>query len=414
MTANPVSAKERVHLLDVLRGFAILGMFAVNMTVDMWGPLTRSAELALPDFITLVFVDFFGQKKFLTIFSFLFGLGFFIQMERFRARGSNHVALYVRRSVGLFLIGTLAIAFTLPAEILNDYATYGLALLLFYKRSPRTILAIAALVFLLGSIAEIVPQYHAHLELETLAAEQGVPVSELPQPVNPVRESWKAWLAGDFLQISSEGLAGVWDRFNPSAWYRYMGNLGFLGLMLLGLYVGRRGAVWNADVRKTIASKALPWLIGVGISGSLLWVAMEDFDIGDSSSLVHTIIQMLAYWPIMIALGLGYAAAITLLIEKDGWRRRLTPFAAVGRMGLTNYLFTDLVAAFIGFSWGLGLYAKILPATGLAIAIGVFFFQVLASNWWMKRFRFGPAEWLWRSFTYGKLQPMRTQHVADA
>ena len=365
---DPISARERVQLLDVLRGFAILGMFAVNMTVDMWGPLTRSAELALPDFLTLVFVDIFGQKKFLTIFSFLFGLGFFIQMERFRARGSNHIALYVRRSVGLFLIGTLAIAFTLPAEILNDYATYGLALLLFYKRSPRTILAIAGLCFVLEAFAAIVPKYNDSLELETLATEQGVPVSELTRPVDPAEEAWKTWWEGDFLQNSSDGLARVWDRFKFSAWHRYVRDLGFLGLMLLGVYVGRRGAVWDADVRKKIARKALPWLIGVGFCGSLIWVAMEDFGIGDSSSLAHTIIQMLAYWPIMIVLGLGYAAAITLLIEKYVWRRRFTPFAAVGRMGLTNYLFTDLIAAFIGFSWGLGLYGKILPATGLAIA----------------------------------------------
>jgi uncharacterized protein len=159
-----------------------------------------------------------------------------------------------------------------------------------------------------------------------------------------------------------------------------------------------------------IARKALPWLIGVGFGGCLIWVAMQNFGMGDSSSLAHTMIRKLAGWPLgMNALGLGYAAAITLLIEKDSWRRLLAPFAAVGRMALTNFLFTVLIGAFIGWPWGLGLYGEIMPATGLTIAIGVFVFQVFASHWWMRRFRFGPVEWLWRTFTYGKLPAMRLQ-----
>ena len=405
---NPISTNERVQFLDVLRGLAILGMFAVNMTVDYSIDETQALQLALPDFLTVVFIDLFAKGKFATIFSFLFGIGFFVQMERARARGGNHIAFYVRRSVGLFLIGILAMACTVWADMLIYFGIFGLALLLFYKRSPRTILAMAMLCILLSTIfGSIGPGVSESLALQALAAEQGVSVTEVIQPVDPADEAWLELMReGDFLQISSAGLAGILVAFSDWRWC--MGKLDLLGLMLLGLYVGRRGAVWNADIRRRVARQALPWLIGAGFGGCLIWVAMQDFGLGASGSLVHRVIENLAGWPVGVnALGLGYAAAITLLIGKDNWRRLLTPFAAVGRMALTHYLFTLFVGAFIYWSWGLGLNEKIMPTTGLAIAIGVFFFQVLASHWWMRRFRFGPVEWLLRSFTYGKRQPFR-------
>jgi uncharacterized protein len=411
---QPIASNERVQLLDVIRGFAIFGMFTVNMTVDWSADETRAMQLALPDFLIVVFIDLFAKGKFATIFSFLFGIGFFVQMERVRARGGKHIAFYMRRSVGLFLIGILAMACTVWADMLIYFGIFGLALLLFYKRSPRTILAMAVVCILLTTtLGSIVPEIRESLELQALAAEQGVSVSDVTQPVDPADKAWLELIReGDFLQISNAGMADLQLAFSTPLWY--VGKLDLLGLMLLGLYVGRRGAVWDVEIRRMIARQALPWLIGVGFGGCLIWVAMQDFSLGDSSSLIHTMIQNLAGWPVgMNALGLGYAAAITLLIGKDSWCRLLTPFAAVGRMALTNYLFTALVGAFIFWSWGLGLY-DIMLTTGLTIAIGVFFLQVLASHWWMRRFRFGPVEWLLRSFTYGKLRAMRSQHAADA
>ncbi|MCH7806930.1 MAG: DUF418 domain-containing protein [Proteobacteria bacterium] len=140
---------------------------------------------------------------------------------------------------------------------------------------------------------------------------------------------------------------------------------------------------------------------------------MADFGVGDKTSAVYLILPKIAAWPIgMPMLGLGYAAAIALLIEREAWRKWLLPLAAAGRMALTNYLFTVLIAAFIGFSWGLGLYGKISVSQGLLLVLIIFPIQVLASRWWMARYFFGPAEWLWRSFTYGKLQPMYRTDVS--
>ncbi|TDI49366.1 MAG: DUF418 domain-containing protein, partial [Acidobacteria bacterium] len=246
--------------------------------------------------------------------------------------------------------------------------------------------------------------YLEQLENPALVVEQTAP--EGAQPTSPTEMSEDAVLReGDFLQISSYGLLHLWEAFTD--WRYYASELRLLGIMLLGLYVARLGAVWDSDVRRVLARKALPWLIAIGFSGCLVWVVMADFGVGDKTSAVYLILPKIAAWPIgMPMLGLGYAVAIALLIEREKWRKWLMPMAAVGRMALTNYLFTALIAAFIGFSWGLGLYGKISVSQSLLLVLIIFPIQVLASRWWMARYVFGPAEWLWRSFTYGKLQPM--------
>jgi len=408
---DPISAKERVQLLDVLRGFAIFGMFTVNMTADLlWGESFREIDLPTPDLLALIFVDFFTNGKFITIFSFLFGIGFFVQMERAGQRGGSQTLFYLRRSLGLLLIGVGAMSMHLLSWILIDYAIFGLALLLFYKRSSRVILIAVVSCFVVAKIfGSIIPDVREHTELQVLAAEQGVSVAEVVQPADPVDEAREtAFREGSFGEISAALLGNAWESF--SDFHYYLGELDLLALLLLGLYAGQRGAVWDADARRSIARKTLPWLLTIGLSGMLISGAMLHFDVGEKGSLSHTITWKLAAWPFgMPMLGLGYAAAITLLIERETWEKILTPFAAVGRMALTNYLFTNLVIAIVSFPWALGLYDKLMPLTGLIIVVLVYPFQVFASRWWLRRFQFGPVEYLWRAFTYGHLPPMRQQ-----
>jgi uncharacterized protein len=409
---KPISSNERVQLLDVLRGFAIFGMFTVNMTADIWwGDTFRETDLALPDFVVLVWVDLFTNGKFITIFSFLFGIGFFVQMEQVNDRVTNPIAFYIRRSVGLLIIAVSAMACTIPSWILIDYAIFGLGLLLFRYRSPRAILIAAIALILLAKVfGSIIPDYRTHLENTASVVEKTTSVASQSITPTPAPED-KLPGDGDFLQVSSYMLHHAWESF--SDWRYYAGELYLLGIMLLGLYVARLGAVWDSDIRRSLARKTLPWLISIGFSGCLVWVVMADFSVGDKTSVIHLIIRNLAAWPIgMPLLGLGYAATITLLIESPWWRKLLMPFASVGRMALTNYLFTGMVASFISFSWGLGLYGKISAWQGLLLVIMIFPIQMLASGWWMRRYNFGPVEWLWRSFTYGKLPPMERTKVS--
>ena len=129
---EPTAARERIVLLDVLRGFAVFGMFTVNMTADLpWGSAFREQPLDIADGTVMFFVDLLTNGKFITIFSFLFGVGFFLQLERARGRGVPFLAVYLRRLVALFLIAALAIVAGLGAYILIDYSIFGILLLLF-------------------------------------------------------------------------------------------------------------------------------------------------------------------------------------------------------------------------------------------------------------------------------------------
>lgn len=403
---KPIVSNERVELLDVLRGLAIFGMFTVNMTVDsVWSGGVRDAELALHNFIALVFVDLFTKGKFITIFSFLYGIGFYVQMDRARARGINETLFFIRRSTGLFVIGTLGLACTINSWILVDYAVIGLGLLLFLERSRRTIAITGVVLILSGNIfGWIIPEYIEQSRDMVPVTEQSVSTTfQAESPTETTDDN--VFRDGDFLQISAHWLQMLWDAFTD--WHYYASEVSLLGIMLLGLYVARRGAIWDPSVRRSLARKTLPWLIGLGFAGCLVWVVMSDFA-GVYEPSIYLVFGQIAAWPIgMPMLGLGYAAAIALLIERVSWQRALMPMAAVGRMALSNYLFTAFVAALIGASWGFGWYAKLSLSVSLLVVLIAFSIQVIASRWWMARFLFGPAEWLWRSFTYGEMQPLR-------
>jgi uncharacterized protein len=285
----------------------------------------------------------------------------------------------------------------LPARILIDYSLFGLGLLLFYRLPPRLILLAALIPFVVvESVDLLIPTYLTPNDVG-MQSDLAPPddIHSLIAAVHP---------EGTFVAISSLELRHAWVEI--TSWRYYAGDLDILGLMLLGLYVGRVGAVWNRDVRISLARKHVYWLLGVGFVCGAIGVAMSTFGLGDESSIHHSVIRNLLTWPLgMPVLGLGYAAAIALMMDKEKWRRRLIAFAPVGRMALTNYLFTCFVAAFISFQWGMGQYEKVFPAMGLLIVVALLPVQVLLSRWWLRKFAFGPFEWLWRLWTYGRLPP---------
>ena len=108
-----------------------------------------------------------------------------------------------------------------------------------------------------------------------------------------------------------------------------------------------------------------------------------------------------------VSLSIFLVAALTLLAQRAAWREHLGGLAAVGRMALSNYLLQSLVFTLIFYGYGLGVYGQAGPFLTLLLSLLFFRLQIWMSNWWLARFRFGPAEWLWRCMTYGKLQPLR-------
>ncbi len=151
---EPTAARERIVLLDILRGIAVFGMFTVNMTADLpWGSAFREQPLNIADGTVMIFVDLLTNGKFITIFSVLFGVGFFLQLERARGRGVPFLATYLRRLVALFFIGALAYVAGLSTVILIDYSIFGLLLLLFSRQSARFLLVAAVVCFVIGVVS---------------------------------------------------------------------------------------------------------------------------------------------------------------------------------------------------------------------------------------------------------------------
>lgn len=396
MNLSPIT--ERAEVLDVLRGIAIFGMFTVNMTADIWwSDAFEDLQPGSVDFLALVFVDLFTNGKFITIFSFLFGIGFYIQSERRIAATSSVPTFWLRRLSGLLIIGLAATACTLPARILIDYAIFGLGLLLFYRLPPRLILTAAISMFVVVEfVGLLIPTYWTAADIIAPA------VSAPPDTIHDLIDATLP--AGSFSAISAVELRHTWIEL--TSWRYYLGDLDILGLMLLGLYVGRIGAIWNRHAQVSLAKEVVYWFLGVGFVCGATAVAMAQFGLGDESSIHHAVVKNLLFWPFgMPVLGLGYAAAIVLMMDKEKWRSILNAFAPIGRMALTNYLFTGFVAAFIGFQWGLGLYGKMFPAMGLLIVVGLLPVQMFFSRWWLRHFQFGPVEWIWRYWTYGQPPP---------
>ncbi len=172
-------------------------------------------------------------------------------------------------------------------------------------------------------------------------------------------------------------------------------SVSVFAMFLLGLYAGKRQFLVDIETNRAVFKR---WLVGgliVGIPGNILYLWGGSMMSGIGFTLGAT------------GLCFAYIGGLTLLSLGAGWSEWLRPLTAVGRMALTNYILQSVIATFIFYSYGLGLYEQVKPMALLLISIGIFAAQVPFSVWWLNRFRFGPLEWVWRSLTYGKWQGMR-------
>jgi uncharacterized protein len=211
--------------------------------------------------------------------------------------------------------------------------------------------------------------------------------------------------AGTFTQSARISIVR-WIEAQGS-WDSWIDRIGILGLMLFGFYVARIGAVWNTEARLNIARRTMPWLLGIGATCTLYSAASIDFDAGDHFSMPQRIIeQTFRGWLGSSLMGLGYAASFALLFDREHWGRLLFYFAPVGRTALTCYIMTFVVWESINLGWGLGQFGKLGPVFGFGFVLIAFPVLAAFADIWLRHFRFGPAEWTWRSMTYGKRQPM--------
>lgn len=414
--AGPTPVAERIEVLDILRGFAIFGILLVNMTYYNSPVYLIVTDLKLwsgtADQVTQWLIRFLAEGKFYSLFSFLFGLGLALQMGRAEIYGTPFVPLYVRRLFVLLLIGGLHATLLWPGDILAPYALLGFLLLLFRNRKPKTIL-IWAVVFLsipvlimgLGfaalELGRSIP--HAAEQINAQFARQAAEYEAL------VHQSLRVYSTGTFAEVMDQRLQDL--AFMYFVLLFMAPNI--FALFLLGLYVGKRRIFLDIPSNLPFIRRVMWWGLGLGIIGNLVYATARAYANPSEPTLLAFLFT--AAWMFGApALCFFYAATIVHLTQHETWRKHLSPLAAVGRTAVSNYLFQSVVCAVIFLSYGFGLYGQVGPAAGLALTILIFVVQVLISQWWAKRFQFGPVEWLWRSLTYGKRQPMLLAQAAAA
>ena len=393
-SVDPVRPAERIETLDVLRGWAVFGMLVVNMVYFSTEALGRPTGV---DAVSAALIQILAADKFWTLFSILFGYGFALQMERAAARGAPFVGLYTRRLLVLMVLG-LAHILLHPLEILHRYALVGF-LLIPLRRASATALVVVAVV------AVTLPAVGPGLDAVRTAGRPAGSESAAP-PASGDAEPER--LQSEAVTVYSDGTLLELMAYNARRFTEVGADIRVvrpLPYFLLGLYLGRRR--WLQDIGRRLPQvrRARWWTLGLGIALPVLVVAVMFVP----SDLVRSVVT--AALPETLALsggliGLFYASTIVLLGERPGWRNRLGRFAAVGRLALTNYLLQTVLVTTILYGYGLGLYGRVGAAAGLPMTLAIFMGQVWLSRWWLRRFRMGPVEWLWRSASYGRPQPM--------
>jgi uncharacterized protein len=402
---HPVAVDERIDLIDVVRGFALFGVLLANLvwaTTDVVLSDARFAGLPTEPLDRLVkpLIVFLVDHKFYTLFSFLFGLGFALQLSRAEQRGHSVVPTYVRRVVILAAIGLAHIRLLWYGDILLMYSIGGLGLLAVRRWNGRALVILALTLALFARAA-----FAAY----PLVAGDATAVEQSDDGEAAKEHRLAVFDGPSYLEIARENLRYYYGNIVVKA-FALFAIPQIFARFLLGLYVGRQGwSVHAADLRPYLR-RALPWTLTLGVFGNGVFLAMERLE--------HAhVIGPDSYWtpasaPLVeagiLAMSFSYLAAIVLLFYgNDRWRNRLSRLAPVGRMALTNYLSHSALYLLVFSGIGLGLYGQVGPALCVVFSVLIFAAQMLFSRWWLARYRFGPAEWVWRTLTYGELQPMK-------
>ncbi|SEB37800.1 uncharacterized protein SAMN04489727_1136 [Amycolatopsis tolypomycina] len=376
---RPFAAGTRVQDVDALRGFALLGIFIVNITFMASGYpgnlVTDPAFSSTFDDVVRGLSSVFVDMKFYLLFSFLFGYSFTLQIEAAARAGAAFAPRMLCRIAGLFALGVLHIVLLYGGDILTTYAV--VCLILFWLRgvSDRTALRIAAVVYgvvLLSALA-------SGLFLDRSAF---VP-SGAEALANAERST--AALLGGWGDVIGEHLDGLSLLFVQAV--SLQGPAG-LAMFLLGMVAGRRRLFARVRGDEPVLRR-LQWIgFPVGIAGGVAYT------LGGGNGNTLAVAASIATAPLLTA---AYVATLLRVMHRTASVR--DALAPAGRIALTNYLAQALFGLLVFTGAGLGLAGTFSPLATTGLAVAFFAVQLAASAWWLRGHRYGPAEWLLRWIT---------------
>lgn len=403
--SKPVSEKDRIAYLDILRGIAIFFIFSANIVYFSgyfdYPPENRlgATFFIIDDYFELIMYTLV-DGKFYSIFSLLFGIGCAIQLNNTTKLNIPFAPFFRRRMFWLLLFGLIHLVFLWIGDILTLYALLGLALIWFVALNNRQLLIWATVLILLPIVNWVIMNpigwnYPVYLyELNAQYNQRlGFPISE-----------WQGVSMTDFIAyIENDNLAAFFKINFGNSIIRLAAILDegrafkVLGIFLLGLLAGRKILNENILNNTSFLKKIAIWGICIGLPISIIRTGVTYFSNHDE---FWSFIKTLSYAFGTVPLALGYVAALALLHKKE--TEFLNWFAPVGRMALSNYLFQTIIATLLFYGIGFSLGGQFGYTIIIFIALIIFSLQVTFSKWWLKNYKFGPMEWLWRQLTYGK------------
>lgn len=395
--------QERIDALDALRGFAVLGILVMNIqsfAMPMAAYLNPSAFGSMEGIhgaawaISHVLAD----QKMMALFSMLFGAGIVLFCERAAKSGRSEAGYHYRRNVWLMMFGLLHGYLLWHGDILFLYALCAFVLFPLRKRQASSLFKLGIAFLAVSSIFYMLTGVSLQYMPPEAFEEQMMPMW---QPDQAAIAAEMGALQGDWLTQMSvrvpmtqemQGLAlFLWGFWRAS------------GMMLLGMALYKsRMITGQADNRVYRRYVLLAVLVGVPlVVFGIYWNFQNNWQI---RSMFFG--SQFNYWG-SVLISLGFMSAILLLLKNGTWPALTTRLAAVGRMAFSNYIMHTVLCGLIFYGHGLGLIGQVERAGQLLIVFGIWALQLWLSPIWLRHFRFGPLEWLWRSLTYWKVQPMR-------
>ena len=418
--------QNRISVLDALRGFSLLGVILIHMqqhysyfSFNMMGMMGQIEPSRFDTWVSWLTNNVI-MGKFINIFAFLFGMSFFIQMDRAKNKGIDFRGRFCWRMILLFIIGMVSSVFY-SGDILPIYAVFGLILLALYGFNNKVLIVLVGLL-LIGTpriVDTVYDKLTAEPAIEQPAQMPGMPAmpdfedGEFP-PMPDMSQFQVPQIVEkpSFVSVAKDNLT---DGTRGKLRYQFgFGGRGYitLALFILGLIVGRIRFFETLDCHKkrnVILFATFTLLtIGLGYIIPLLpdvpfWAMM------DSTNMTAPMFIRVALSDIrMVLYSASIAMGFILLYQLPVIGKCLDVLSPYGRMGLTNFVMQGVCGAFMFAPWGFPEIFSSMPASKLfLIGIAIYVVQIIISHIWLRFFKYGPLEWAWRSATYMKLQPFR-------
>ncbi len=391
--------KQRISSIDALRGFSLIGIVLLHCMehFDLTSYPEYTSELMQKiDTVVYDVIRFFVQGKSYAIFSMLFGLSFFIQMDNQADKGVDFRLRFLWRMALLFVLGYVN-GLMYMGEFFVVYAVLGCVMVLLWRVPTKILLAVALILFLQ------IPEW--------------VSLVKMLMGVAPNERSEMAKYMGSLYVECADVFSnqGFWDMIRFNLWKGQLAKclwviavaryLQLIGLFIIGMLIGRKGIYRSEENMVKWSKKALPWALGVfalfyGASLLLPALGLEGFALGRARMLLRNYANL--------GQMIFYVSGLTLLYYKSkGWRGVLDKLAPVGRMSVTNYMVQSALGVIVFYGFGLNMAMTATFAECAVAGVVICVAQIIFSNWWMKRYYYGPVEWLWRTATWMKRVPLK-------